>query len=80
MTHTHMTHTKNDRLRAIGFGRFTVTQNPVTYDYRFAGPDGAWFTLHREPTHTDYDIRAAKRWLRSVEDVVGISVSVAVIA
>jgi hypothetical protein len=68
------THTKEDIAKAINFGRFTATPNPITSDFRFAGPDGAWFTLFRESRHTDTDIREAKRWLRSVDDVVGFSV------
>jgi hypothetical protein len=43
----------------------------MSYDWDFAGPDGAAFVLKREPRHTDEDVEKAKRELYRDRDVVG---------
>jgi hypothetical protein len=62
-----------DRIRQWGHD---ATDNGVLFDWGLAGPDGAWFTLIREPHHTDADIAVAKRQLYNDRDVVSLSVGV----
>jgi|DEB0MinimDraft_3_1074331.scaffolds.fasta_scaffold25368_4 hypothetical protein len=66
--------TQNEIETAVHFGHITATENPVAFKPRLAGPDGAWFTLFRQPHHSDADLKAAKAFLRATDDVVGFSV------
>jgi hypothetical protein len=43
----------------------------MSFDWDFAGPDGAAFVLKREARHTDEDVENAKRELYRDRDVVG---------
>jgi len=51
-----------------------VTDNGVCFDWGLAGPDGAWFTLLREPHHSKDDVEIAKKQLHRDRDVVSLSV------
>lgn len=62
-------YTTADLVRAHQRG--DVTPNGVAFTDVLAGPQGASFTLFREPHHDPEDLRLAARQLRNLRDVVG---------
>lgn len=69
------TFTKQQLNHATAFGDVTETVPPVAFNWGYAGPHGAWFTLLRMPEHTDEDIERAKRYLRNERDVVSLRIA-----
>lgn len=71
------TFTPEDLAKAHRYGEVVAHVEPgpgVAFTWELAGPQGASFYLMREPRHTDEQIAAAKRWLRSERDVVSIHI------
>jgi hypothetical protein len=70
------TFTKTDLERQRKFGNVIESAAPggVCFDDWLVNINGAGFALYREPHHTDAQIDAAKRWLRSNRDVVALLV------
>ena len=46
----------------------------VCFEWGLVGAGGAWFTLLREPHHTDEEVRNARRELRRNRDVLSTTV------
>ena len=46
----------------------------LLYREYITGPQGMRFELFKELTHTNEDVERAKKWLRSNQDVVSISI------
>ena len=68
-----MTQTSLDRLdNARHWTYVTDTKVPVCFETGLESIDGQWFTLLREPHHTDADMKAAKVFLKWTQDVVSI--------
>lgn len=69
------TFTKQQLNHATASGDVTETAPPVAFNWGYAGPHGAWFTLLRMPEYTDEDIERAKRYLRNERDVVSLRIA-----
>lgn len=49
------------------------TPNGIRYEWGFAGPDGAWYVLYPTKDQNGEMVKAAKRWLWFMHDVVCIN-------